>query len=100
MVKIAKALRDVSTLTIINISNNNVGEEAADDIATVLSRNINLQQLNLSNNGLKTVGMIKIAKALQNISTLRIFIISNNNVGLEAADDIATVISQNKSYRS
>ena len=65
MIKIAKALQNISTLT----SRNNVGEEAADDIATVLSNNTQLL-VNLNSNSFKTVGMIKIAKALQNISTL------------------------------
>ena len=36
--------------------------------------------------------MIKIAKALQNISTLTAFCIDSNNVGEEAADDIASFI--------
>ena len=39
MIKIAKALQNISTLTTFGIYNNNVGEEVADDIATVLSNN-------------------------------------------------------------
>ena len=50
MIKIAKALQNVSGLIALNISNNNVNERAADDIATVLSRNSKLQQLYFSNN--------------------------------------------------
>ena len=76
------------------ISNNSVGEEA-DDIATLLSRNNNLQELYLSNNSFKIVGITKIAKALQNVSTLTVFNISNNSVDEEAADDIAKVLSHN-----
>ena len=95
MIKIAKALQNISTLTKFSIYNNNVGEEAADDIATVLSNNTQLQVVDLDDNSFKTVGMIKIVKALQNISTLTEFCIYNNNVGEEAADDIATVLSNN-----
>ena len=95
MIKIAKALHNISTLTVFNIGNNNVGEEAADDIATVLSCNAKLHALYLHGNGFKTLSMIRIAKALQNISTLTVFNISNNNVGEETADDIATVLSHN-----
>ena len=47
------------------ISNNYVSDKAADDIAMVLSHNANLQKLYLDNNKLKTVGMIKIVKALK-----------------------------------
>ena len=46
--------------------------------------------VDLGDNSFKTVGMIKIAKG---ISTL--FRIDSNNVGEEAADDIATVLSNN-----
>ena len=42
MIKIAKALQNISTLTALGIYSNNVGEEAADDIATVLSNNTQL----------------------------------------------------------
>ena len=89
MKKIAKALQNMSTLTIFSISNNNVDEQAAGDIATVLSHNTNLRKLYLNSNNFKTEGMIKIAEGLQNISTLRILNISSNNIGKGAADNIA-----------
>ena len=41
------------------------------------------------------MGMIKIVKDLQNISTLRAFSIGCNHVGKEAADDVTTVLSHN-----
>ena len=93
MIKIAKALQNISTLTALNTSNNDVGEEAADDFAKVLSHNSSLQELYLRDNSFKTVGMIKIAKALQHVLTLTALNIRNNNVmySEEAADDIATV---------
>ena len=47
MIKIAKALQNISTLTAFRIDSNNVGEEAADDIATVLSNNTQLQMVDL-----------------------------------------------------
>ena len=66
---------------IYNIGDKNVGAEAADGIAKALSHKTRLQELYLYNNNLKTIGMIKIAKALQNISTLKIFSIGCNNIG-------------------
>ena len=95
MIRIAKALQNISTLTVFSIGNNNVGEETADDIAMVLSHNAKLKELYLNSNNFKTVGMIKIAKALQNISTLKVLNLHTNNVGEEAADDIATILSHN-----
>ena len=56
----------------MTFQNNNIGVEAADDIATVLSHNTKLQQLYLGGNSLQTEGAIKIARGLQNTSTLTI----------------------------
>ena len=95
MIKIAEALKNISTLTVFDIINNGVGEEAADDIAAVLSHNTRLQELDFGHNSFRSDGMIKIAKALQNISTLTIFAINKNGIGKRAADDIAAVLSHN-----
>ena len=95
IIKIARALQNISTLKKIHINGNNIGEETAGDIAAILSHNNKLQQLYLHNNNFKTAGIIKIAKALQNTSTLTVFNIGNNNASEEAADDIANVLSHN-----
>ena len=78
-----------------NIGCNDIGEEAADDIAAVIRQNNQLKELSLHNNFLRTQGMIRIAKALQNVSTLTLFTIGDNSVGQEAAEYIANVLSQN-----
>ena len=95
-IKIAKALQNLSTtLTYFDISNNNVGCEAADDIAIVLSSNTALRSVSIQENKLGSSGAIKIAKGLQNITSLWYFNISSNYIGSEAADDIAAVLSRN-----
>ena len=92
VIKIAKALQSTSTLVTLDIGDNNIGVEAADDIATILSHNSKLlQTLTLHQNNLQTEGMIKIAKALQSTSSLVTLDIGDNNIGVEAADDISTV---------
>ena len=49
----------------------NITEEAADDIAAVILNNNNkLEVLNLGKNNFKTAGIVKIASALQNITSL------------------------------
>ena len=95
MIKIAKALQNVSTLRWFSISSNYVDEKAADDIATALSHNTELQELYLNNNSFKTIGIIKITKDLQDVTTLTVFNISSLNVGEGAAADIATVLFHN-----
>ena len=94
-IKIAKALQYVSTLTKLNIIDNCITDEAADDIAAAIYNNIELQELNISKNNLRSTGIIKIAKALQNISTLMKLNISDNYITDEAADDIAAAIYNN-----
>ena len=83
------------TLMVINLNYNSIGEQAADDITKALSCNTCLHELYLDNNSFKTVGMIKIAKVLQNILTLTVLSIDNNNVTKAVADDIAAVLSLN-----
>ena len=94
IMKIAKSLQNICTLKKLYISKNNITEEGANDIAAVISCN-KIQELDVSNNSLKTTGVRKLARALQNISTLTNLNISNNNVTDETADDIAAAISCN-----
>jgi len=46
-IKITKALQNTVTLISFGLSNNNISEEAADEIAAVLSHNTKLQELYL-----------------------------------------------------
>ena len=93
-IKIAKGLQNTTNLTILYLNNNIICEEAADDIAAVLFHNTKLQEFNLSDNNFRA-GAIKIAKGLQNTTNLTILYFNNNNIGEEAADDIAAVLSHN-----
>ena len=92
---IVKALQNISTLKKLYINDNNILDEAADDIAAVLSCNTELQELDISNNCFRSAGIMMIVKALQNISTLKKLYINDNNILDEAADDIAAVLSCN-----
>ena len=94
-IKIMKALQGIYTLKKFYLNNDNITEEAADDIATAISCNVDLQELNLGSNNLQASGIIKIARTLQKISSLTKLYINHNNITEEAADDIATVISCN-----
>ena len=94
-IKIAKALQNISTLTKLYIDNNNITDEAADDIATAISLNFHLQELDIGVNKFTSQGAIKIAKALQKISTLTKLYINHNNITDEAAEDIGMAINYN-----
>ena len=94
-IKIMKASQRISTLKKLYLNNNDITEEAADDIATAISCNVHLQELNLSSNNLQTSGTIKIARSLRKILSLTKLYINHNNITHEAADDIAAAISCN-----
>ena len=85
----------ILSLSTLSISHNNIGGDAAGDIAVILSHNTDLQELYFDNNIVQTSSVIKIARGLQNTSSLKEFNISNNNIGNEAADDIAAVLYHN-----
>ena len=77
----------------LDISHNNITSQAAEDIATFLSQNTELKELDLSYNSLQTTGAVKICRA--NISKLIKFNICHNNITTEATDDIAVFLSHN-----
>ena len=97
IIKIAIALQNISTLTVLDIGDTDVGEEAADDIATctVLSCNTQLQEVHLHNNNFQTAGAIKITRALRNTSTLVKYDISNNDIAGRAVNVLKDILSWN-----
>ena len=84
-----------ATLRKLCISNNNITDDAADDIAAAISCNIRLQELNLDSTNLQTSGAIKITRGLRKISTLTKLCFHGNLITDGAADDIAAAISCN-----
>ena len=95
MAKALRALQGISTLTKLYIRNNNITDKEGNDIATVISCNLQMKELDVSDNDLQSSGAIIISKALQGISTLTKLYISSNNIIDKAADDIAAVIACN-----
>ena len=84
---------NITYLTALNMSYNEIASEAASSIATFLSRNPKLEKLDLSHNKLQSAGIIIICKVnLLNLITLNI---SNNNITVEAAEDIASFLYHN-----
>ena len=96
VVKVAQSLYKHSKLKCINLQSNNMTEKSAEALASVISSNDRLEKLYLSNNQLQ-LGVIKIANALSNISSLEVLDLQNNNISYEAANILATAIKTNKS---
>ena len=94
IMKIAKALQCNDTLKKLYMSRIRITDKVA-DIATALSINVQLQELDISKNMLQTNGIKPIAKVLQGIVTLTKLYINENGISDNAADDIAAVIHSN-----
>ena len=80
-------------LTRLFISHNGITDEAAEDIAGFLSKSNGLEELDVSHNNLKSIGIIKICRS--NLTKLTLFKLSHNNITDEASTDIASFLSQN-----
>ena len=77
---ISAALKTITTLTKLYISNNSITEQAADGIAEVIYNNFSLQVLDTGNNLLLTAGIITIVKALSKLCELNELWINNNYI--------------------
>ena len=91
---ICKALQKISMLTGLYLGNNHISDAAADDIASVISQNLQIREIDLSENNLQSTGCIVICKALHTVSTLTKFYLSNNEITEKAANDIAAIFSK------
>jgi len=58
--KIAVTLQSITTLMCLNISNNNIDDEVAGEIAVIIFHNTELQQLHPHENSLCAAGAIKL----------------------------------------
>ena len=96
IITVVKSLSTISKLTLINLDNTSLTEEAADAIALAISNNHGLEQLYLGNSKLRTGG-IKIAKALKSLSKLRILDFNDSGMSAVVADELASAIACNSS---
>ena len=85
-------LSNISTVKVLDLTNNNMSDCIADDINLILSYN-ELEEVYLGKNNLQEVSMIKIAEALQSNTVLKVFDISNNNLNNTAVNSIAAILA-------
>jgi len=93
--KIIAALKNLSNLNLLDLSDNDMSDVIATELAFVIAKNSSLEVLRLSSNRLTKFSVIAIAKSLSRISTLKVFDIRTNLVNEEAADSIASVVQTN-----
>ena len=90
-------MQNISTLNGLYINNNNITDEAADDIAiaAAISCNPHLEEFDIGENKIQGRGAIRLAKSFQQISTLQKLFVDHNMITDEAANDFVAVICHN-----
>ena len=90
---IADALRNLSSLTALNINNNYfIDKFATSCIKDAILSNVNLRILDVSGNRLESCDIIMIAEGLQGLSSLTQLYLHNSNIKDDAADAIAAAL--------
>ena len=97
-IAIIQSLSTISTLKFLNINNNQITEEAGEALASVILHNMELEELHLSGNNLGE-GMLIVAKALQQISSLKSLDLGYNNISKEVSDELALAIKANEQLK-
>ena len=91
-IKICNALKKIRTLSILSLCNNRITDDAADELSTVITQNVLLEDLLLSNNQLHSTGIKEIADSLSKLIKLRKLDLFNNKITKEASSSLAIVL--------
>ncbi|CAF3972877.1 unnamed protein product, partial [Rotaria magnacalcarata] len=84
------------TMTMLNISYNNVGDDGARDLANALYNNKTLTNLNLSGNDITNIGVEHLFVALQDNSTLKVLELRSCKTGHKGAMHLACLLRTNQ----
>jgi len=89
--ELADALKVNNTLTHLNLSGTNIGDEGASALADALKVNNTLTSLGLDGNDIGNDGASELADALKGNNTLTNLYLWNNNVGNEGASAVGAI---------
>ena len=96
IIKIAQSLTNISRVKAVNFQSNNITDEAAEALTSIISSNTGLEKLCLGYNQLHN-GIIEITNALKSISSLQVLDLADNTICHDVADNLAIVITRNRS---
>ncbi|KAL9965573.1 hypothetical protein ACROYT_G029388 [Oculina patagonica] len=96
-VVLAEALKGNSSLTVLNLYNNNIGAQGATGLAAALQKNASLTELDLSLNKIGDHGATGLAEALQENKSLTKLHLYLNGIGGQGATRIAGALQENTS---
>jgi Ran GTPase-activating protein (RanGAP) involved in mRNA processing and transport len=102
--EIAKALMGhnnaTSTLQVLDLGGNGIGDEGAIYLALALEQNDTLQELLLQDNGIGDAGAKALARALRTNKTLRTLYLHVNSIGAEGMCELIRALKGNKSLKT
>jgi len=94
--KLATALKNISSLKVLDLHDNNIPEQVADELSAAIRANTSLEKLWLSGNHLGSSTVV-VVNALKEISTLKELILNDNdNKSEELAPVLASVVANNE----
>ena len=97
---IAFGLCNNRTICTLDISNNNISNLGAQEIARALHMNQTLQTLNISSNNIQFDGIKAMAKALHENQTLQTLNISSNDIQVDGAKAMAKALHENQTLQT
>ena len=83
----------------LSFHDNCITDKAADDIATAITCNVHLQELDIGRNKFCVLGALTISGALQKLFTLQKLCFDYENIAKVAARDIAIAICHNNDLK-
>ena len=92
---ILQALSKISSLTTLNLQSNQLNQDAGEYISSIILNNAGISKLLLDNNNLGE-GVLPISKALQQINSLQVLSLGNNNLPKEVCKELALIIECNQ----
>ncbi|CAF0949459.1 unnamed protein product [Rotaria sordida] len=92
---LADTLQYNNTLTTLDLYNNQIGDNGAQHLADALRNNKILTTLDLGANGIKTLGTQHLASALQNNTTLTTLDFTGNQIGHKGVQHLADALQNN-----
>ena len=94
-----QALNQISTITCLDLNNNNISGIAADQLAATLLKSSSLEDLRLRNNSLKPNEMAVLIQSLRHLTSLRSINFSGNQLNEEVAPSLSTLIINNPTIK-
>ena len=95
---IVTALKSISTILTLSLSDNRIPGSVADELAIAIYVNCKMERLRLANNNLHHQGAV-VASALSQIKTLVELNLSNNYMTERVAEELSLAIESNKSLQ-